>query len=180
MRPLLILLIVCLLLPATTPVTALDGQPAPPLVAEAIRQRLFEAQMALVDEDRAAALEALGAADTLYHNSLDEPLRAALPAVGERIPALLIQAQEAVRNANGPVFAATRARLWTALLDASAQIVFAAVAREDISTAALWLPLREYRVSTRFSRPGADATLALRALEGGRMGPEEALSLIHI
>ncbi len=44
---------------------------------------------------------------------------------------------------------------------------------------ALWLPLREFRPSNRFSRPDADATLAVAALRRGAVEPETVTSAVQ-
>jgi high-affinity iron transporter len=49
------------------------------------------------------------------------------------------------------------------------------VRANDASGAATWLLLREFRKATRFTRPGVDATLAVRELARGRTGPRRAL-----
>jgi high-affinity iron transporter len=44
----------------------------------------------------------------------------------------------------------------------------------DARTASSWLLLRDFRKATRFTRPGVDATLAVRELARGRSGPRAA------
>ena len=51
----------------------------------------------------------------------------------------------------------------------------ASVRAGDAERAATWLLLREFRKATRFTRPGVDATVAVRALGRGRLGPRKAL-----
>ncbi len=50
----------------------------------------------------------------------------------------------------------------------------AATGRGDAATARRWLLLREYRTATRFTRPGASATLALDQLARGRISAAAA------
>ena len=45
----------------------------------------------------------------------------------------------------------------------------------DAARARDWLLLREFREATRFTRPGVDATLAVRELARGAFGPRRAL-----
>ena len=49
-----------------------------------------------------------------------------------------------------------------------------ATARGDAASAKRWLLLREYRTSTRFTRPGAQATLALDQLGRGKIDAKAA------
>ena len=42
-----------------------------------------------------------------------------------------------------------------------------------------WLLVREFRQPTRFSRPGADATLAVESLADGRRTTEQALAAVR-
>ena len=53
-------------------------------------------------------------------------------------------------------------------------VVTEASARGDATTAKRWLLLREYRTATRFTRPGAQGTLALDQLARGKLTPEAA------
>ena len=54
-----------------------------------------------------------------------------------------------------------------AVLAGAYEAVTAATAAGDVDSARAWLLVREFRKPTRFSRPGADATLALGALARG-------------
>ena len=71
--------------------------------------------------------------------------------------------------------AAARGRLRAALLRGSYAVTVASVRAGDAERAATWLLLREFRKATRFTRPGVDATVAVRALGRGRLGPRKAL-----
>jgi high-affinity iron transporter len=53
-------------------------------------------------------------------------------------------------------------------------MAYDAVTAGDAARARAWLLLREFRTPTRYTRPGADATVALRDLERGRTSPERA------
>ncbi|HMB24635.1 MAG TPA: FTR1 family protein, partial [Anaerolineales bacterium] len=72
-------------------------------------------------------------------------------------------------------FAAARAQIWTGILAGSYTIVEAAIRSGDGATAQAWLPLREFRVVTRFARPNVGATLAVDALRAGDTSAEDAL-----
>ena len=70
--------------------------------------------------------------------------------------------------------AAAAGSLRAALLLGSYRTTVAAVAAGDADRAASWLLLREFRKATRFTRPGVDATVAVRALAAGRLAPRKA------
>jgi high-affinity iron transporter len=147
--------------------------------AESVRQSLFNAQAALVSGDAVAATTALDSARAIYTDELDPPIRAAAPALGDEVLADFAAAASAIVDADRAALAAARAEVWTRLLNASTQIVLNAVQANDASTASLWLPLREFRVATRFSRPNADATLAVRALANGTLTAEQAYAAVR-
>ena len=69
---------------------------------------------------------------------------------------------------------AARARIWTGVLGGSYRLVEQALAAGDGGSAQRWLSLREFRIATRFSRPAADATLAVDGLLAGTISPADA------
>lgn len=155
------------------------GQDAPVNPAQAgedIRQALFDAQIALMSGDIDKALEAVDGARVEYETGLAGTLA---PADKAYIEGHFRSLEMAARAGNAGVFAISRGQLWATILGASAQVVFDSVAAGDGATAELWLPLRDFRVSTRFSRPGADGTLAVRALVEGKMDAEAALDAVR-
>jgi high-affinity iron transporter len=151
----------------------------PAAFAEDTRQALFEAQVALMQADTATAQRALESAQTAYEAGLKPTFEADAANTAERIETLWTQAEDAINADNAPAFAAIRSQLWTALLDGSTQIVVTATNTGDGTMAAQWLTLRDFRTSTRFSRPGADATLAVKALASGTVVGSEALVAVE-
>jgi high-affinity iron transporter len=83
-------------------------------------------------------------------------------------------ASAAVIARDDVALAAARGRLRAALLRGSYAVTLAAARRGDSGTAAGWLLLREFRKATRFTRPGVDATNAVRDLRRGRLSPSRA------
>jgi high-affinity iron transporter len=110
--------------------------------------------------------------------ALNGPLAAGLrrDAPGARRDALaaMAAAQRAAATSNEIALAAARGRLHAALLSGSYAVTLAAVRAGDAPRAATWLLLREFRKATRFTRPGVDATLAVRALRRGALGSRQA------
>jgi high-affinity iron transporter len=137
------------------------------------RDRLFDAQTALMmaaPGDTTAAAQAAALADEAA-----QAVRAAAPdTLTAALDAPLAAAAAAARAGDGEALARARARFWTDALRLSIDSVFAAFAAEDAARVERWLGLREYRSSTRFSRPGADATLAVRAWAAGALSADAA------
>jgi high-affinity iron transporter len=126
-----------------------------------------------------------------YRGPIATGLRAARPAAGgarraagatgtsavapDRAARAALRAVSAAVLARDDVaLAAARGRLRAALLRGAYGVTLAAARRGDSSTAARWLLLREFRKATRFTRPGADATNAVRDLRRGRLSPKRA------
>ena len=103
-------------------------------------------------------------ADETAAAALRASLAAASDAVAANDPAALAVAQGQIR--------AIMAR------GAYAETV-AAAAAGDAESAAAWLLLREFRATTRYDRPNADATLALQDLRQGAITPEQAVETIR-
>jgi len=146
----------------------------PAQAGETIRAALVQTQLNLV-RDPDAAQAGLDAARAAYTGDFAATLRAANPDADTRIQTSLDAAQQALTTGDALAFAAARSQVWTALLAGSYAVVEEAIPRGDMLTAQRWLPLREFRTATRFSRPNANATLALDALAAGKMTAEDAL-----
>lgn len=150
--------------------TAAAQTPQPAETAEAIRVALFNAQVAA---EAGGAESAVAQAQAAYGGDFAAALEAAAPEVDARIRAGLGDAQAAVMAADAPVLAAARAQVWTAILQGSYQVVLQAISEGEASTARQWLAVREFRPATRFSRPNADATLAVAGLGKGELSAED-------
>lgn len=146
----------------------------PPETAADIREALFDAQMALNDSPDAAQ-DAFTTAKAAYSASFAQSIRGAAPWADKRIQSGFTQAAQALEQGLAPQFAAARAQTWTAVLAGSYTIVAQAILDQDTLTAQAWLPVREFRTTTRFSRPDTSATLALAALSQQKITPAEAL-----
>ncbi len=88
--------------------------------------------------------------------------------------AALAAARRAASDGDEVELAAAAGSLRAALLLGSYRTTVAAVAAGDAERAASWLLLREFRKATRFTRPGVDATVAVRGLAAGRLAPRKA------
>ncbi|MCU0497898.1 MAG: FTR1 family protein [Anaerolineae bacterium] len=151
----------------------------PPQHAESLRQALFNAQVSLLNGDRSAAEDATRTAQQLYQQQLQPIAQSITPDLDSRVSVALGQAVLQAQTGETLALAANRGQITIDLLNISAEVVYAAIERGDLETALLWLPLRDFRVSTRFSRPSTQATRALEQLQTGRLDPAQALSLVR-
>ena len=140
-------------------------------VAEQIRQGLFEAQSDLTLDDRPAARAEVARA---RGRALATFGPVAGPEVRARISGALSEATAAAVAGDEVRLAAARGTVYSALLETSSQITLRAVERGDADAAKRWLLLRDFRTATRFSRPGVDATAAIRKLGDGSATPAAA------
>ena len=148
---------------------------SPAKLAETVRSNLVDAQLGLM----------------LAPNSAHAPLQKAKaayaklglaglePTLHTRAETALARAEQTVNQGNEAAFAAAKAQLWTALLDAGFKQTTKAIRQDNPEAAASWLVLREFRQATRFSRPDADATLALRQWQDGELSQEKALEAVR-
>lgn len=173
-----ILLACALLVSMLAPLGALAAAATPPQLAETIRKDLAQAQIAFM-RDPAEARQRFDEAAAVYVDELAAQLQQAAPATATQAQAGFDAAAQALTNRDAAAFAAARATIWTALLHGSYTAIETALERGDGATAQTWLPLREYRHATRFSRPGADATLAVDGVVGGTVAPADALAAVR-
>jgi high-affinity iron transporter len=173
------MLIVTLLSAFPGATAAAEDEAAPWDVAEQIRRGLFEAQTALMRNDRDAAEAELNAAAGLYAGSLAATVSERAPGAEEHIDQGFNGADQAVADADGPALALARAQIWGGLLEAGAFVSIASAADGDVESARSWLLLREYRPSTRFSQASAQATLELKSLERELVSPADAAAALR-
>ncbi|WP_205699220.1 FTR1 family protein [Conexibacter sp. SYSU D00693] len=135
--------------------------------AQQVQDGLFRAQTDLVLDDRASAQRAVRGAARAYAGPLAEGTRGVAPDVRGALAA----ARAAVRRGDQVALAEARGTVRAALLRGSFATTLAAAARGDAVTARRWLLLRDFRTATRFTRPGADATLAVERLARRTLSP---------
>jgi high-affinity iron transporter len=167
-----LLLILFLSLVLNGPVMAQAETPASPWqLAEHINQAMFQAQVALASGDEAKAQIALAAAT-------QNATQLTLPAASQSaLNDALAQAQVALSKGDSLGVAAAKGQITGILYRGSYHNLLTAIQAGDADLAQQWLLVRDYRPSTRFTRPGADATLALRAMAA--LATEEVLSRVQ-
>ena len=116
----------------------------------------------------------MAAARERYAGDLRDGIRRADRRADADVRGALSAASRAARAGDDVRLAAARGTLRAALFRGSFAATLAAVRRGDAATARDWLLLREFRTATRFTRPGADATVAVRRLQAGRLRPAAA------
>ena len=143
--------------------------------AQRMQDLVFDAQTAvLLDEPRSAERLVARAAGQL-RGPLARGLASDAPEVRRAVRTALAASAAAAEARDETALAAARGRLRAALLRGSYAVTVAAVRAGEAQRAASWLLLREFRKATRFTRPGVDATLAVRELRRGQAGPRRAL-----
>ncbi|HEU0164690.1 MAG TPA: FTR1 family protein [Thermomicrobiales bacterium] len=185
MRIRLRLLMLCAYLSMLAPAGLLlpGGSSAAPLAIDpgttglAIHSTFFDAQQDLLLGDPATARMDIAKAVPLV-----QQFAAAL--VDDRAAATTITdgmtAATAAVAANDQIgLASARGRVWTAMLAGAYHEVLASVRANDAKSAASWLLVREFRPTTKFARPGADATLAVKSLGAGTMTPDQAVLAVN-
>jgi high-affinity iron transporter len=157
------------------PAAAAAGAP-PWQSAERMQASLFDAQTTLLLEGPETAAGAAGRRVRTAARAFRGPLAAGIESAGARpdVRAALNAAAEAARHRDEVALAAARGQLRAALLRGSYTVTLAAVRRGHASIAMRWLLLRDFRKATRFTRPGVDATNAVRDLRRGRLSPTRA------
>jgi high-affinity iron transporter len=140
-------------------IAAQSDEAEPWQTADALHDTLFQAQSALLAGDTPAAAAAVTEAQTIANAMSD------LPAESQALlTEALLTAVSAVSDQNLPALAAASGQAQGAIYWGSYLLTQQAIANGDAATAQQWLLVRDFRPSTRFSRPGADATLAVRQL----------------
>ncbi len=168
----LIVLVLLALLPLSV---FAKTETTPAAAAEALRTALLQAQLAL-PSDPARQQQQMIVATTAFETILAPAFRMAATEVLRNNRQAL---QEALAITDPIQFATLRARIWTAVLAGSYQVVEHALANDDPQTAQAWLPVREFRHATRFSRPGADATLAVASFARKQLSAQDAIRAVR-
>jgi high-affinity iron transporter len=157
---------------AAAPARAADRTPSQ--AADTVNQRLFDAQTELILSGPAEAVKDARQAESAYEGELRTTLREADPKADEAIETALDDAVAAARKGDRVKLAAARGAARAGLFKGSFTVTVAAAGRGDAKTARAWLLLREFRTATRFTRPGAEGTLAVDQLARGTLSAARA------
>ena len=151
---------------------------SPAQTAESIRASLVQAQLSLQNDPNGSAT-LVQDAKTTYQTGLSARISVANPDAHLRVLAAFETLMESTSSNDAISFAAARAQIWTGILAGSYAIVEAAVQNGDGLTAQTWLPLREFRTATRFSRPNIGATVAVESFISGDISARDVLLSIQ-
>ena len=152
---------------------------APPWqVADTIRADLFEAQTDLLlaepGQRTRSGAGALDDAEQAVAGPLQRDLARDAPAALVELRAALGAARRSLASGDEVGLAAARGSAIAALRQGAFAVAVRAAARGDAREARAWLLVRDFRQSTRFTRPGVDATAALIGVAEGDVEPADA------
>jgi len=157
--------------------TAIAAADPPWQASDAIRAELFEAQTQLLYGERTGRAVARAEAE------LSGPLRRGLAkhAAAElrETEASLAAARQAALDLDEGALAAARGRIVSALRRGALAVSVAAARQGDAAEARTWMQIRDFRQTTRFTRPGVNGTAALQQLAAGEIKPHEAVVQIE-
>ena len=164
---------VWLLLAAVLPALLLGAAPAradvaPWRAAEDVRDALFGAQTELILGTPQSAEREVQRARAAYRGELRDRIEAEAPQADAALRRALHAAGEAAVSRDARALAAARGQARGAIFQGAFAVTVDAARRGDAQTARAWLLIREFRTATRFTRPGANATLALEQLAAHR------------
>ena len=151
---------------------------SPAQAAESIRASLVEAQLSLTRDTSASAV-LVQEAEATYQTTLSDKIATINPNAHQRVLSAFADLAKSVFYGDTVSFAAARAQAWTGILAGSYAVVENAIQSGDGATAQTWLPVREFRVATRFSRPNVGATLAVEGFIEGTVSVEDALQSVR-
>ena len=147
--------------------------------ADKVVDGLFDAQTELVLSGPAQAARDAGRARDAYDGELRETISEADPDADRALDDALRDADRAARAGDQVALASARGAVRAGLFRGAYAVTVEATERGDAATAKRWLLLREYRTATRFTRPGAHATLALDQLGRGKTSPRAAAQAVR-
>jgi high-affinity iron transporter len=147
---------------------------SPAQIAESIRASLMQVQLSLMS-DTNESVQLLKEAQAAYQTGLSRLITASNPGADQRVMSAFDNLTDSVSRGDVTAFAAARAQAWTGILAGSYSIIEESVQHGDGRTAQKWLPLREFRTATRFSRPNVGATVSVESFIAGDISAEEAL-----
>ncbi len=147
--------------------------------ANGVKRSLFSAQAALLSDDTTTAVSNIQQAQALYADALQTPIHQQTPELASTLDQQFADALNAAQSGDDLGLAAARSGIWTTLLHASTVMVIDAIQQNDGAAAQNWLMLREFRTPTKFSRPGADATLAVNGLIAGTTSADDVLIAVR-
>ncbi len=177
MARLLLLVLLAAAALGTSSARAAEGVP-PWRAAQLVGDGLASAQQDLIIQGEGAATSTARSARQRYARSLRPDLAAVDPSAERAARAAVADAVTAAAANDRTELAAARGAFRAAALRGAYAGATEAAGNGDAAAAAQWLLLREFRTATRFTRPGADATLAVQGLAAKRVSPAAARAAV--
>ena len=145
--------------------------------ADSIRADLAEAQTKqLFGEDGGNEVRS---AEASLRGPLRAGLKASAPAELAEIETALAAARGAAAQGDEVGLAARRGEITAALRRGAMAVAVAAAARGEVAEARSWMQIRDFRKTTRFTRPGVNGTEALEKLKEGEISRHETVLQIE-
>lgn len=172
-----VLILIAVLVAPVSPAGAAGT--APWRSAQQVTGGLADARTELIVGSRADAETIAQSARRAYRGDLRRSIAAADPDAGRAVRTGLDRAVAAARRGDEATLAAAGGAVAAGLLRGSYAVTDAAVGAGDAATAREWLLLRDFRTATRFTRPGTDATDAVRRLREGTVPAADARAIVR-
>ncbi|MEP7284661.1 MAG: FTR1 family protein [Chloroflexota bacterium] len=147
--------------------------------ADSVRRSLFTAEMSVLSGE-SGDVSQVNAAIDMYTHALKPQISAAAPDVAQTLDDALNAALSTTQKGDALGLAVARSQVWTGLVHGSTRVIMQAITSGDTTTADQWLQLRDFRTSTKFSRPGGDSLLALNALIAGQANATDTLATVRV
>jgi high-affinity iron transporter len=122
---------------------------------------------------------AAGRAEAHLSGALRRGLATAAPAELRQVETALSAARRAADQLDETGLAAARGTIAAALRRGAVAVAVAAARAGDATEARAWMQIRDFRKTTRFTRPGVDGTVALQELAAREITPHEAVLQIE-
>jgi high-affinity iron transporter len=145
--------------------------------ADSIRADLSEAQTQVLFGESGG--DGVARAEARLRGPLHRGLAKHAPAELREVEASLGAAELALAQLDEAGLAAARGRIVSALRRGAFAVAVAAARRGEAARARTWLQIRDFRQTTRFTRPGVDATEAVDQLASGEISPHETVVQIE-
>jgi high-affinity iron transporter len=145
--------------------------------ADTIRAELFEAQTQLLLGERDDG--AVDRAESRLSGALRHGLEADAPGELRKLEASLGGARRAVAGLEEAALGSARGEVISALRRGAMAVAIAAAAKGEVAKARTWMQIRDFRKTTRFTRPGVDGTAALQELAARELSPRETVVQIE-
>jgi high-affinity iron transporter len=145
--------------------------------ADGIRAELFEAQAQQLFGERDDG--AVDRAEAHLRGALRRGLAASAPTELREVETALSAARRAAGALDETALAAARGTVIAALRRGALAVAVEAARSGDAAQARVWLQIRDFRKTTRFTRPGVDGTAALQQLAAHEITPQEAVVQIE-